>query len=489
MVQKGIKFLEIDKPSRREGSECLVALACLKAGLPASHPKIQKGAASGQRLAKALQSGGGTEGYAEAVACMLLCELDSDRYSKEIGIFRADILKEQLSNGSWAYRQSGINMSDTSLALYDVLALWVTSEHGYGSVVKPIARACEWLIKTQTQDGGFCYQPHMSSNNPTLSMTTAGLGCLYLTAHLVGYGAEEEKEDGLPPALVRVKDKSELPPDIPGISAASIQRSCAAGDAWVSRNFKPTNSDARWTFYYLYSLERYMSFRDLVMHKKDPSPSWYNAGAAYLQKEQKNDGSWGDLELAGDIDTSLAILFLVRSTQKSIKAGLEEGILIGGKGLPKVTTNIQMRDGKVVTPQMVQDVDDLLDIIKSADNAEFDATELPGGLTLDDDLTKRTSQLERLRQMVSDEDFNARLAAVKTLARARQLDNVPALIYALSDPNPMIVREARDGLRFISRRFFGFNLPDNPSKDQAQVAQRKWEDWYLAIRPDGELLE
>jgi hypothetical protein len=53
----------------------------------------------------------------------------------------------------------------------------------------------------------------------------------------------------------------------------------------------------------------------------------------------------------------------------------------------------------------------------------------------------------------------------------------------------MIVREARDGLRFISRRFFGFNLPDSPTEDQVQVAQAKWEEWYLSIRPDGELLE
>ncbi len=63
------------------------------------------------------------------------------------------------------------------------------------------------------------------------------------------------------------------------------------------------------------------------------------------------------------------------------------------------------------------------------------------------------------------------------------------MIYALSDPNPQIVREARDGLRFISRRFFGFNLAETPSKDQVQLVQAKWEEWYLSIRPDGDLLE
>jgi HEAT repeat protein len=91
--------------------------------------------------------------------------------------------------------------------------------------------------------------------------------------------------------------------------------------------------------------------------------------------------------------------------------------------------------------------------------------------------------------MVSDGDFHARFAAVKTLARARELENVPALIYALSDPDKRVMLEAREGLRFISRRFYGFGLPDNPSKAQVQTAQDNWKAWYLSIRPDAELLE
>ena len=80
---------------------------------------------------------------------------------------------------------------------------------------------------------------------------------------------------------------------------ASIQRACTTGDGWISRHFKAVNEDHRWTFYYLYSLERYMSFRDLVTGKKDQNPSWYNTGVTYLQKEQKPDGSWGGPQLAG----------------------------------------------------------------------------------------------------------------------------------------------------------------------------------------------
>ena len=49
--------------------------------------------------------------------------------------------------------------------------------------------------------------------------------------------------------------------------------------------------------------------------------------------------------------------------------------------------------------------------------------------------------------------------------------------------------EARDGLRFISRKFYGYRLPDKPTEAQAQAAQAKWKEWYLAIRPDAELME
>jgi hypothetical protein len=77
---------------------------------------------------------------------------------------------------------------------------------------------------------------------------------------------------------------------------------------------------------------------------------------------------------------------------------------------------------------MVRDVDDLLDLLKNTDDMEFDTRHLPDRLSLGEDLTKRNSQRERLRELVSDEDFRARYAAVKTLARSDDLDNIPALI-------------------------------------------------------------
>jgi hypothetical protein len=136
-------------------------------------------------------------------------------------------------------------------------------------------------------------------------------------------------------------------------------------------------------------------------------------------------------------------------------------------------------------------------MLESAEDKDFDPDALSGA-TLDDDLNERTNQLVRLRKLVSNDDYRARRVAVKMLATARELDNVPVLIYALTDEDSEVPIYARDGLRFISRKFKGFGMPDlvikngkviSPTPDQKQAAAEKWKKWYLSIRPDGELLD
>ena len=148
-------------------------------------------------------------------------------------------------------------------------------------------------------------------------------------------------------------------------------------------------------------MERYRSFQETIQGNVVPEPAWYNEGVEYLQKTQLPDGSWHTLDLVARISTrhtTFAMLFLTRSSQNAIKkATLDEGLLVGGMGLPKDLTNARIQNGKVVTPQSVQDVDDLLELLSSTEDKEFDARSLPGGLSLNADLTKRNRQLERLR--------------------------------------------------------------------------------------------
>jgi len=69
------------------------------------------------------------------------------------------------------------------------------------------------------------------------------------------------------------------------------------------------------------------------------------------------------------------------------------------------------------------------------------------------------------------------------LGQSDELKVVPTLIYALTDPDPMVPRYARDGLRFISRKFEGFGLSDSPNAGEIANAQKKWREWYRTMDP------
>ena len=63
---------------------------------------------------------------------------------------------------------------------------------------------------------------------------------------------------------------------------------------------------------------------------------------------------------------------------------------------------------------------------------------------------------------------------------------MPTLIYVLTDPEKEIVLAGRDGLRRISRKVHGFQMPDDFGEGERESAIRNWKAWYLAIRPDAE---
>ena len=88
------------------------------------------------------------------------------------------------------------------------------------------------------------------------------------------------------------------------------------------------------------------------------------------------------------------------------------------------------------------------------------------------------------------------------------MDNVPGLIYAVSDPDFRIAFEAHQGLRLISRKIDTMKLsqttrdnarrdPDALERDAPLVVtamrsefnsmERRWSDWFLKIRPNAQL--
>ena len=79
--------------------------------------------------------------------------------------------------------------------------------------------------------------------------------------------------------------------------------------------------------------------------------------------------------------------------------------------------------------------------------------------------------------------------AVRLLGRQGELDNVPILIYALTDQDPRVQAEADGGLKLISRRFDGVGLPDRPEPSDLKAAVTRWKEWYRTIRPDATFIE
>lgn len=506
MVERGLRFLETE-PIKADGADSgvlwLVALTLVKCGKDDTHPIV----AAGIKRCQDLKNAGSAEGdgrgiYAKAVAVIFLCETDPIKYKAEGQYFVDQLVKLQSASGGWGYPQTGI--LDTSQTQYGVLALWYADHVGLDVSTDTIERSCSYLLRTQDVSGGWVYNGTPAggagrtnqSGAMAISLVAGGLGSLYICGDMLGFSAPEAESpadnDGLPPALKGPKEAKEKK-EVKRRRASKfdlgyLRRGQADGNAWLAKNY--SIGSLIWGHYYLYALERCQSFRELAEGRNEKEPGWYNDGVELLKKKQESKGNWsGDHD--AHVSTCFALLFLIRSTKKSIgKVVNTEGALSGGRGLPKDVTNVKLKGNQIVGVQAAKSIDDLLDLLESPDDAALEnAVEGTTILPLGGDATTRAKQAERLRKIVTLPNYQARIVAVKSLAQARDLDNVPVLIYALGDPDFRVAKEARDGLRLISRRFDGFDMPDKSTPAQRTAAQLSWKQWYLAIRPEAEFLD
>jgi hypothetical protein len=328
---------------------------------------------------------------------------------------------------------------------------------------------------------------------PGVSMAAAGMGGALILGNAIGLlkggGSEPEQAavEELPPALRRadLKGKKRAPVLPAGdVDKGRLAETLERGRGWFDKNFKVDVPE--YQTYYLYSVERYKSFEEYLSGEVIEEPEWYNAGFEFLKKAQQSDGSWNDTS-GPACATAFATLFLLRSTQQTIKASLGEGTLVGGRGLPSDLSKVRVRGGKLVVQAQPTEVDQLLGMLDSSNSSGLDAL-------LDDPAALRVTnvgpeQARRLQQIIRSGPPEGRLMAVRALSRLRSMDYAPTLIFALTDPDKRVVREARDGLRFVSRNFEGFGPPDNFEEPEQLQAVEKWKAWYRSVRPDAPALE
>ena len=490
-VQRAVKFLQQDKVENRLGGKALMGLALVKAGVDHNDAKIREAA---DELANAVATGRGLdEGnivYTLGLSIIFLTQLDPQQHGEQIKNLLDRLRKCQKPHGGWGYlvRPTG----DTSMTQYGVLAMWEASRAGFAVPDDAWERVCNWLLRTQDPGGAFGYQGEDPQSFERVkqvgvrhSLAAAGSGCLYICQDHLGLGDRQSQRGAAPSSLRRVEQRG----IITRRRGANVetQRLAAAqqlGNAWFEANYT-IEPPAGYTHYYMYALERYQSFREALGGPPEKKP-WYDDGATYLLENQQSDGGWVG-ECGKSCDTAFGILFLVRSTRKSlIRAGLlGDGALLAGRGLPRDGDLVQTQGGEVVAKPLVGPAEHLLTLMEDADNPEYlSAVEGFAELAREADEETLNKHARRLRELAGSPRPEARVTAVRALGRTRDITQVPTLIYALSDPEGEVVQAAVEALRYLSRK-----APKSPGTVITDDASRRaaiefWKGWYRTLRPD-----
>lgn len=496
VIEKGLKYLE-QKSDERLGGKCLIALAFLKNGASEDHKRVVEAlAACKERTAEVIRV---EDMYSNGLAIIFLSELDPVKHRDLIERFAGVLRARQKAHGGWGY--DAYLTGDTSQTQYATLAYWQLMQSGIAPAVESVEAGANWLLRTQDPSGGWGYQGEdpgsyalKKQERVTLSMLSAGLGSTLIFANVLGtlnpgdspqqgemMSVEQEE---VPKALREANSKNVK--KIKTLSGGNLDKqkvieAVSRGQKLFETRFNEFRS-SEYPLYVLYSIERYKSFEEFLTGQSEEEPRWYNEGFQFIKEKQAEDGSL-NCPSGQPCATAFAILFLVRSTQKSIRMHLGEGTLVGGRGLSADLSRMKVKKGRLVKERKSTDVDNLLAMLEGDQNEELDA--LLGDAIEIDVKTLGPDEARRLEQLIRTGSAETRLVAVDAIGRLRDLDYVPSLLYALTDPDKRVVRSARDGLEFVSRRFDGFGPPDNFTETERYDALDKWKTWYRGIRPNS----
>ena len=498
MVQKGIAYLASAKDGLSgEGINLLAGYAIFKATGDPDLPVVVSAVKEARSLASQLSRKNNGEVnalYVTSLAGMLLASVDIEAHAVQIKQIRDFLLQSQKGHGGFGYFASTHGDSgDISQTQYVMLSLWTMSQLGIEIQDEPVIRAINFLITAQTNDGGWPYQfnpkkPEQATTSNSLS--AAGFSAILIAGDSLGLFrskvAENQEEEGIIPiAFKRIMHESQRPRV--NIDRTRLDSAITKGERWHNTN---PYSRAMWHYYYVYSRERYESFLEITKGKQQKSPEWYNQAVEALQKSQSPTGAWGATDADGllspPVCTSFAILFLIRSTQKAIGA-LNEAYVVGGDSLPDDLTSVRAIRGKVMSKTSTTSIDDALKMLEEDGKNEKEDELVADKMLLAADPNKRKEQLNRFARLLNAKEPKTRKIAAKLLGRGDELDHVPALIYAITDPDPDIPRIAEQSLRLISRQLDTHHLPKGGEKlsDQTKFrASAQWKKWFLSLRPD-----
>jgi hypothetical protein len=515
MVKKAVDFLSSSFNRSRTTHEydILMGYTAYKATEEPDHPLVKKAIPFALKTTREIHEKSGALQsehiiYDVSISAMLLSAVDGVKYKTELEYCRDFLKSVQRDNGGFGYLTIRTGSGDASQTQYVTLALWSMKQANIEIDFDSVEKVAVWLQNAQRSDGGWTYQTPSSGDVPNHQMLAAGLSAALISADILGVmrgpgmkmenalASEDEEDEEIPQVFRRVSaevlaGKKEKKFVSRVISRDSIQKVATKASSWLSQNeFKRGAGGSDWFYYWLYSQERYESFLEILKGRREKDPVWYKAGVEILKKYQ--DPATGAFGLVGEsVDpggvetaTCLSILFLLRTTQKSI-GDLKEATSAGGYGLGNVA-EVTSVDGKVVDKSKVTNVDDML---KMLENSKGDSPEdklLADRIPLETEPKAKKEQLNRFSRMLRSPSYAARALAAKILGRGDDLDYVPDLIYALSDPDPNVPLIAENSLGILSRQMTNAVLPKDRTitADDRVKAERRWQAWYLSVRPD-----
>ena len=339
------------------GGKALLAYALFKYGKRYKvdnhkHPRVLEALKEIVKIASTPRLLKGEDNYNIGMCLIFLIEYDFEnpvpQYTDQIGKMLAEFESRQREDGAWSY--PGHKTGDTSQTQYAVLALFTARQFGFDIKIDRVARVCNWLMRTQDPTGSWGYQGQdpgvgnfnridQSQNlaggggavdndnyNKAHSDAAAGLGSLYIAANVLQFtrqaGTRVNRAKKRGSLTAKQTAKVSGAPLTNAVNGQMLLNRMADGDRWFTSNYSIPSP--RWQYYYLYTYERYQSFKELREgREKQETAKWYDDGVNFLAAGQRPDGTWPSPKGGRVVGTSLAILFLVRSTKIVIGESLD----------------------------------------------------------------------------------------------------------------------------------------------------------------------
>lgn len=506
-IGKGVAFLKKNAESQRQSGEtALLALALMKSGETPADPVVSKLVAKLRRTVvdgvyRSDRGSSGPDNYEAPLVLMALATADANKHQPEIAAIAKYILGKQTPMGAWDYGGAEGGTGDTSMTQYAILGLWESTAAGFKVPLDVWDRALHWLVTRQDPGGGFAYHPtkpdgegRVRQQEVTHTMGAGGSATVLICRSQLPFptkfkAGRVSKQAATSDLLIPVEKEKEKVEYEFKVTAAKAEESVALANKWMSANFGAVDrvTGHGGAYYFLYALERYA---ELAKLKEVGKSSWYDDGADFCVKQQKDDGSWVN-KYEPIIDTSFALLFLGRSTRKTLSriqiTMLGQGTMLGGRGLPDPGSDVGGLAGRrkaryrqaLKTP-----VDSLLESLDDPDVTALDGSAATLEVSTTDEVAGALKgNLAALRRVAKKGKSPAnRQAALTALARSGDYRVAPILIGALADPEPIVYRAARDGLAFLSRRPDAFGLPESgPSEDQLSRGAAQAAAWFTML--------